>query len=255
MYAPRDGGNMDGGLQVRDRLGAADGVTLANAAVGTVAAVLALSDPELAARLVLLAAIADAVDGILARRVGGTRVGPLLDSVADVVSFGATPALLVYGVAAAEWGWLGDGPTAAPPAEAIAALAVAALFVLASILRTALYTEFVGEGEKRPGIQNTLGATILAAAYLSGLTWVPGLLAAAAVLALAMVAPVAYPKLLARDACALGVVQAGAVLAPTAGGRAFPRTLLVAALAYTFLAPRYYWGDRARNDSAASSTD
>jgi CDP-diacylglycerol--serine O-phosphatidyltransferase len=64
MYAPRDGGNMDWGLQVRDRLGAADAVTLA--------------------------AIADALDGILARRIGGTRVGPLLDSVADVVSFGAT---------------------------------------------------------------------------------------------------------------------------------------------------------------------
>jgi CDP-diacylglycerol--serine O-phosphatidyltransferase len=246
MYTPRDGGNMDGGLQVRDRVGVADAVTLANAVVGVVAAIIALSDPGLAVRLVLLAAIADALDGILARRVGGTQVGPLLDSVADVVSFGATPALLIYGAAAAEWGWLGDGPTAAPPVEAIAALAVAALFVLMSILRTALYTEFVGEGQTRPGIQNTLGATILAAAYLSGVTWVPGLLAVAAVLALAMVAPVAYPKLLARDAFALGVVQAGAVLVPTVGGRAFPRALLVAALAYTFLAPRYYWNDSAR---------
>jgi len=237
---------MDEGLRVRARVGVADAVTLANAAVGVVAAVVALSEPELAVRLVLLAAVVDALDGILARRIGGTEVGPLLDSVADVVSFGATPALLIYATAAAGWGWLGDGPTAAPPVEAIAALAAAVLFALVSVLRTALYTQFVGEGETRPGIQNTLGATILAAAYLSGVTWAPGLLAVAAVLALAMVAPVAYPKLLARDAFALGVVQAGAVLVPTVAGRAFPRALLVAALAYTFLAPRYYWGDSAR---------
>ena len=243
MYTPRDGGNMDGGLQVRDRVGVADAVTLANAVVGVVAAIIALSDPGLAVRLVLLAAIADALDGILARRVGGTRVGPLLDSVADVVSFGATPALLIYGAAAAEWGWLGDGPTAAPPVEAVAALAVAVLFVLLSVLRTALYTEFVGEDEHRPGIQNTLAATILVTAYLAGLTYAPALLAVSVVLSLAMVAPVGYPKLLARDASVLGVVQAGAILAPTVYQRVLPRFLLVAALAYMLLGPRYYWGD------------
>lgn len=236
---------MDGGLQVRARVGVADAVTLANAAVGLVAAAVALSDPGLGVRLVLVAAVVDALDGILARRIGGTEVGPLLDSVADVVSFGATPALVIYATAAAGWGWLGDGPAAAPPVEAIAALAVAVLFALVSVLRTALYTQFVGEGETRPGVQNTLAATILAAAYLSGLTWVPALLATAAVLSLAMVAPVAYPKLLTRDACALGVVQAGAILAPTAAGKAFPRALFVAALAYVVLAPRYYWGGRA----------
>ncbi|WP_164471555.1 protein sorting system archaetidylserine synthase [Halosimplex salinum] len=234
---------MNEGLRVRERIGAADVVTLANAVVGFVAGVVALSNPQLAARLVLLAAIADALDGIVARQFGGTEVGPLLDSVTDVVSFGATPALLVYGIAAAEWGWLGDGLTSAPSAQAAAALAAGSLFVVFSILRTALYSQFVGEGENRPGIQNTLGATILAAAYLSGLTWVPGLLAVVVVLSVAMVAPVPYPNLRARDAGVLGVVQAAAVVAPLALSRALPRFLLVAALAYMFLAPRYYWGE------------
>jgi CDP-diacylglycerol--serine O-phosphatidyltransferase len=243
MYPVTDGCGMNEGLRVRERLGVADVVTLANAVVGFTAGVVALSDPALAARLVLLAAIADAVDGIVARAFGGTEVGPLLDSVTDVVSFGATPALLVFGAAAAEWGWLGDGIRAAPPAEAAAAVGVGSLFVVFSILRTALYSEFVGEGENRPGIQNTLGATILAAAYLAGLTWVPGLLAVAAALSVAMVAPVPYPKLLARDAGVLGVVQAAAILAPSAYGRLLPRFLLVAALAYMFLAPRFYWGE------------
>lgn len=243
LYPSVHTGSMDEGLRVRERLGVADAVTLVNAAVGLVAAVLALSDPALAARLVLLAAIADALDGIVARRFGSTAVGPLLDSVTDVVSFGATPALFVYGAAAAEWGWLDAGPAAAPRPQLAAALAVGSLFVVMSVLRTALYTQFVGEEEKRPGIQNTLAATILVTAYLAGLTGVPLLLGAATLLSLAMVAPVAYPKLRARDAGAFGLVQAGAVLAPTAYYRVLPRVLLVAALAYMLLAPRFYWAE------------
>jgi CDP-diacylglycerol--serine O-phosphatidyltransferase len=235
---------MDEGLRVRERLGVADVVTLVNAVVGLVAGVVALSDPAPAARLILLAAIADALDGIVARSFGSTTVGPLLDSVTDVVSFGATPALFVYAAAASEWGWLADGPTAAPPGELAAALGVAAVFVVMSVLRTALYEQFVGEDEHRPGIQNTLAATIVVTAYLAGLTSVPALLAASVALSLVMVAPVGYPKLLARDASVLGVVQAGAIVAPTAYGRVFPRVLLVAALAYMLLGPRYYWGER-----------
>jgi CDP-diacylglycerol--serine O-phosphatidyltransferase len=235
---------MDEGLRVRERLGVADVVTLVNAVVGLVAGVVALSDPAPAARLILLAAIADALDGIVARSFGSTTVGPLLDSITDVVSFGATPALFVYAAAASEWGWLADGPTAAPPGELAAALGVAAVFVVMSVLRTALYEQFVGEDEHRPGIQNTLAATIVVTAYLAGLTSVPALLAASVALSLAMVAPVGYPKLLARDASVLGVVQAGAIVAPTAYGRVFPRVLLVAALAYMLLGPRYYWGER-----------
>jgi CDP-diacylglycerol--serine O-phosphatidyltransferase len=243
MYPVTLTGDMDQGLRVRERLGVADVVTLLNAAVGVVDGAVAFSAPELAARLVLLAVIADAVDGIVARQFGSTAVGPLLDSVTDVISFGAVPAFFVYGAAAAEWGWLGEGPLAAPPLEAAAALAVGSLFVIMSVLRTALYTEYVGPDQNRPGIQNTLGATILVAAYLAGVTWVPALLAASVVLSLAMVAPIAYPKLLARDAVVLGVVQAGAILAPGAFGRVLPRFLLVAALAYMTLAPFYYWSE------------
>jgi CDP-diacylglycerol--serine O-phosphatidyltransferase len=58
-----------------------------------------------------------------------------------------------------------------------------------------------------------------------------------------MVAPVGYPKLLARDALVLGLVQAAAILDPTALGRVFPRVLLASAVAYLLLAPRYYWGE------------
>jgi CDP-diacylglycerol---serine O-phosphatidyltransferase len=52
---------------------------------------------ELAVSAVILAAILDAFDGRLARYLGGTsRFGAELDSLADFVNFGVTPALMLY---------------------------------------------------------------------------------------------------------------------------------------------------------------
>jgi len=224
-------------LRVADRLGLADVMTLANAAVGVAAMTAAvLGEVQLIARLILLAAVADGLDGIIARSRGGTAVGPYLDSMADIVSFGTAPALFVFVAANDVW-----GPLDQEPVLFAAATAVAAVFVVLSLVRTALYTVYVEEGENRPGIQNTLASSILAAAYLAGLTMVPALLAATVILAVLMVAPVPYPKLAARDALAMGVVQMGAIVAPTAVQRLFPRALLIAALAYLTLAPRFYW--------------
>lgn len=43
---------------------------------------------------ILLAAIADGLDGFLARKVGGSPLGANLDSLADLISFGTAPAFL-----------------------------------------------------------------------------------------------------------------------------------------------------------------
>jgi len=232
-------------LQVRRRLGVADVMTLLNATLGVVAMVVAVSvGPTAAARLVLLAAVTDALDGIIARSRGGSEVGPLLDSIADLVSFGAAPAMFLY-VATSET-VTGAVPANTPRTATVALLAasaVPALFVVFSLVRTALYTVYVGEDENRPGIQNTLAASVLAAAFLAGVTMPAALLVAGTTLSVLMVAPVPYPKLLARDAAVMGLVQAGAILAPELASRLFPRALLVAALAYMTLAPRYYWGE------------
>jgi CDP-diacylglycerol--serine O-phosphatidyltransferase len=226
-------------LRVVERLGLADVMTLANATLGVVAmAAAVLGEVTLVARLILLAAVADGLDGIIARTRGGTEVGPYLDSMADIVSFGTAPALFVFIAANEAWGPLGEEL----PLFAVAA-GVASLFVVFSLVRTVLYTVYVGENENRPGIQNTLASSIVAAAYLAGLTAVPAVLAATAVLSVLMVAPVPYPKLAARDALGMGVVQMGAILAPAALSRVFPRVLLVAALAYLTLAPWFYWED------------
>jgi len=230
-------------LRVRHRLGLADAVTLLNAVVGVAAMVVAVTEgPALAARLILLAAVADGLDGIIARSVGGSEVGPLLDSIADVVSFGTAPAMFVFALVRETW-----GPLTAEPLLYAAAVGVPAAFVVLSLVRTALYTVYVGEDEDRPGIQNTLAASILAAGFLAAGGAVPAetlaaaVLGATLVLGLLMIAPVPYPKLAARDALVMGLVQAAAIVRPGALGRVFPRVLVVAALAYMFLAPWFYW--------------
>lgn len=213
------------------RVGLADAVTTANAALGFLAVVVAPTDVDLAARLVLLAAIADGADGLLAQRYGGTPVGEYLDGLADVVSFGVAPAtVVVVSVTATRTEtWL-----------AVAAHAVPALFVVAAVVRLALYTAYDVEEDSTVGVQSTLAAVVLAAAVLAGVGAV-AVLAGAAVLTYLMVAAVRYPDLLPRDALAMGVVQAGAVLAPDLLDGALPTALLVAALGYLVLAPRFYW--------------
>ena len=213
-------------------LGYADAVTAANSTLGFAAVAVAPVEPLLAARLVLLAAIADGLDGVIAKYNGGTRVGEYLDSLADVVSFCVAPAALVVGLVGPDWGSV--------DARLLAVVGIPALFVTAGVVRLALYTAYDVEDEYTEGVQTTLAATILAAAVLAGAG--PTLaLGATAVFAFLMVSTVAYPDLLARDALAMGVVQFGAVLVPGAFGAALPKLLLVAAFGYLLLAPRYYW--------------
>ncbi|MFB6189129.1 MAG: protein sorting system archaetidylserine synthase [Halapricum sp.] len=218
------------------RLGVADVVTVANAVVGFAATVTATVDPGIAARLILLAAIADGLDGVLARAYGGTQVGEYVDSLSDVASFGIAPAVFVFSVAEREWGLAVTAPNAAD----VVTLVVPALFVAAAVVRLGMYTAYDLDGRTTQGVQTTLAATVLMAAYLSGVTNPAVLLAATGLFVYLMITSIEYPELTARDALAMGVVQFGAVLAPTIGGRVLPRALLLAALAYLLLAPLFY---------------
>lgn len=220
------------------RLGVADVVSVLNAALGFVAAVGATIDPAIGARLVLLAAVADGLDGVLARAVGSTPVGEYIDSLADVASFCVAPAVVVFTVASRQWDLALAPPS--PPLLLAVALAVPALYVGAGVVRLGMYTAYdIGTGHTE-GVQTTLAATLLAAAHLAGVGEVGFLLGATAAFTYLMVTRVRYPDLRARDALGMGAVQAGAIIAPAALGRAFPRALLAAALGYLLLGPLFY---------------
>ena len=223
------------------RVGLADAVTVSNAALGFVAAVAATADVELAARVLLLAAIADALDGVVARRCGGTDVGPYLDSLADVASFGVAPALLVSMTVSTSWGLAGG--------RGLLALAGGALFVAAAVTRLGLYTAYDSDAAETEGVQTTLAATIIGASVLAGFTSPIVLVPLVYLLAVLMLAPITYPDLHAQDALVMGIVQAAAILLAGrmgeqlvgAIGEGFAYGLLFLSLAYLFLGPRFYW--------------
>lgn len=222
------------------RIGIADVVTIANAAVGFLATVAAIVDITLAVRLILLAAIADALDGVIARRRGGTAVGEYLDSLADVASFGVAPASVVAVVILDVWhqsNWWG------------LALGGTALFVAAAVTRLGLYTAYDSASDETEGVQTTLAATILAASVLAGFTNPVILSALVVVLTVLMLAPITYPDLHAQDAIVMGSVQTAAIgltgpfghrIAGTLG-EGFAFGLLFLSLAYLVLGPQFYW--------------
>lgn len=217
------------------KLGLADAVTVSNAALGFLAAVAAAVDVDLAARLILLAAIADALDGVIARRRGGTAVGEYLDSLADVASFGVAPAFLVAMVVRETW-WA-DGFDL----RVAVGLAAAALFVAMAVVRLGLYTAYDGDVAETKGVQTTLAATILAAGVLAGFAEPLVLVPLVFLLAALMVTTIVYPDLHAQDALVMGVVQALAVVLTGEPGEVFAFGLLFLALAYLFFGPAFYW--------------
>lgn len=76
----------------------ANAITLANMGLGIAAIIVAIQgDLSGAIYLVLVAAILDRLDGLVARRLNSTsELGVQLDSLSDLISFGITPALMVY---------------------------------------------------------------------------------------------------------------------------------------------------------------
>ncbi|MFT4891277.1 MAG: archaetidylserine synthase [Halobacteriales archaeon] len=219
------------------RLGPADAITLANAGIGFLAVVVAFSDVELAARLVLLAAIADGLDGVVARAAGGSPAGEYLDSLADVASFAVAPATIVFVVARKGWPLSVTAPT---PRTALA-LGGCALFVAMAVTRLGLYTAFDAADEYTEGVQTTLAATILMSAVLAGVTAPALLVGAIWAFVYLMVSTIRYPDLLARDAFLMGVVHALAVAFPYVLDRTFPYALLTLGVAYLLLGPWLYW--------------
>jgi CDP-diacylglycerol--serine O-phosphatidyltransferase len=219
------------------RLGPADAITLTNAGVGFLAVVIAFSDAELAARLVLLAAIADGLDGVVARAFGGSPAGEYLDSLADVASFAVAPATVVFVVVRDGWSLSVTEPTL----RTVLTLAGCALFVTMAVTRLGLYTAFDTGDEYTEGVPSTLAATVLMAAVLASVTDPVVLIAGTWLFVYLMVSTIRYPDLLARDAFLMGVVHGLAVVLPYAFDRTFPYALLTLGVAYLTLGPWLYW--------------
>jgi CDP-diacylglycerol--serine O-phosphatidyltransferase len=133
----------------------ADLVTLLNSLCGLLAVILVQNDfTYLAPLLILVAAVADGLDGYLSRMFSGSEIGANLDSLADVVSFGLAPVAIVYAAAGSEASYL--------------LLAALCFYFFCGILRLARFNTVHQGLPSFKGLPITAGGIILSAYVLAG---------------------------------------------------------------------------------------
>lgn len=160
-------------------------VTLINLILGFYAIILIIREQfVVAAFLIFLGMILDGVDGRLARKIAvNNPMGKELDSLADLISFGVTPALLIYQMHLTEYGILG--------------VVAAAIFPVCGAVRLARFNAFDSEVPSNyfTGLPITAGGGILISFVLAGanapsLAYIPLVL----LVAYLMVSTIKYPN-------------------------------------------------------------
>ncbi|MFJ4698028.1 CDP-diacylglycerol--serine O-phosphatidyltransferase [Streptomyces sp. NPDC088768] len=216
-------GGSGGEEEVRMRLSLADLLTLGNAVCGFAAiycVTTAVLIPHLldgtsgdgvrqggasAVMFILLGALFDLCDGIVARRFGGSGMGPELDNLSDLISFGLAPAYFVL-----VWGLVGGGENHLGLAT-VSAVAV----LLGGVMRLARFSITTMRDGMFEGMPIPFAALTVLSVVLLQLSFVVTVLAVLAI-AYLMVSRVAYPKpsgRLAVATAAWGAVNIGCLVA------------------------------------------
>lgn len=199
-------------LRNQNRPSAADLFTLLNSVLGFYAVVLvARGDVDGAVRMVLVAGVADGMDGLLARRGRSSSFGENLDSLADVVSFCVAPALLLSG--------------------STAGFAAGAVFLLAGLFRLARFNVTGLRDGFFDGLPSTGAGLTVATSLLAG---VPSGVAVLLALSLSplMASRLPYWKPRGPRSVPLGATLLAAAALPLSLGGIFPKLLLTLLLGY-----------------------
>jgi CDP-diacylglycerol---serine O-phosphatidyltransferase len=187
-------------MPLSTRLSIADTLTLGNASCGFLAVYFTTTGvlvPHLMGRedggiarhsaataviLMLLASIFDLCDGLVARKLRSSAMGPELDNLSDLISFGLAPAYFVL-----VWGMVADD--AHQRVSAVTAIVV----LLAVVLRLARFSCTTLPGGVFQGMPSPFGALTVISVVLLDLPFVPTV---AAIIGIAwlMVSRVEYPK-------------------------------------------------------------
>lgn len=212
-----------------------DFISLMNAGFGFIAIIaVAVDDLVIASTLILVGAIADGLDGIVASRTTSGDLGKDIDSLGDAVSFGVAPALLAHYVAR--------------DISLVLSL-IPIVFVLAVLIRLAAYNVQDADEPGFTGVPSTFAGVTVVVLYLSDASSLLGeevegliLVSVAVVLAYMMLVEIEYPEIQEEHALGAGFVVALAVIFPTAYDAFLPKILLVALVGYLVLSPRFYEG-------------
>lgn len=142
--------------EIHNHLKKADIFTILNISLGFLAMVFILNNRlSVAARLIIAAVVADGFDGYFARKSKTeSEFGMNFDSLSDCVSFGVTPALLIYSFVGYWW-----------------VVAVSIIYVIAGVLRLARYNVTFKDLEKGTfiGMPIPIGALLLILAVVGNL--------------------------------------------------------------------------------------
>ncbi len=132
--------------------------SLLNAAFGTLSIIFSLKKGFFEAALfMVIAVVFDYLDGMFARRTGKAHeFGKELDSLCDIISFGAAPAV---------FGFVYAGASLEGPAETLLMVSIV-VFVLGGALRLARFNITKAKGVFE-GMPITLNGIILPAAYIA----------------------------------------------------------------------------------------
>lgn len=177
-----------------------DAFTLSNALFGVIS-IFAVYEgfTDLALILLLLAAVADGVDGYIARHYTCSELGESLDSLADIISFGVAPAVVIYSIY-----------------STINPLLVGSLvcfYVICGILRLARFNALPKDTDFE-GLPITAGCVMLASYLLMDEKYIHGsvLFMMLIILSLLMVSNLTYFKLRKTKNIALGSVIFGLLI-------------------------------------------
>jgi len=163
-----------------------DYITLLNAALGFCALLTAArGELEISVLFILLAAAADGLDGFLARKTGSGPLGPNLDSLADLISFGAAPAFLAF-----------VSSDQSPPAWA-----AGIIYLCCGALRLARFNISGIDNQRFEGLPIPAAGILLALSILLGRSEISLFLMP--LLGLLMASSVPYPKIRDRRAAYL----------------------------------------------------
>ncbi|ADI74001.1 CDP-diacylglycerol/serine O-phosphatidyltransferase [Methanohalobium evestigatum Z-7303] len=172
-----------------------DLISISNALFG-ISAMLAVLDNNhhLAAVLILTAAIADGLDGFIARYIESGELGEHLDSLADIISFGAAPVVIIYAIYGSQFPYVMMG----------------AVFVyfICGILRLARFNTKTNNIKDFEGLPITASGVVLASYLLVYQKYIfsSAIIILTLILSILMISTYTYPKIRGMKTLAFGFV-------------------------------------------------
>ncbi|WP_303235615.1 CDP-diacylglycerol--serine O-phosphatidyltransferase [Methanosphaera cuniculi] len=175
----------------------ADIASIANAICGLLAIFLILNGNNIAsAQLLLLAVVFDCIDGTLARKFNTHSIGSFgetIDSLADMISFGVAPAIILYMISNSYW-----------------IIIPSIIIVVCGLLRLTRYNTII-EYQDEPtktflGLPIPVTSTLLAALILAGITNIYILIILLMIVSILMVSEVKYPKVKNKKIIAIAAI-------------------------------------------------